>query len=48
MTKLDRPLRREVIIDKKPYSLVFDPDGLKYKTPIIWTDSPNEVDSAAS
>lgn len=29
MTKLDKPLRREVQIGDKAYTLVIDPDGLK-------------------
>lgn len=29
MTPLDRPLRREVEIDGKPYTLILDPEGLK-------------------
>jgi hypothetical protein len=30
MTKLDRPLRREVLVKKKAYTLTIDPDGLKF------------------
>lgn len=29
MTRLDKPLRREVEIDGKLYTLTLDPDGLK-------------------
>ncbi len=29
MTKLDKPLRREIDIAGKPYTLTIDPDGLK-------------------
>ena len=29
MTKLDKPLRRELEIDGKAYTLTVDPDGLK-------------------
>ncbi|MGA8277105.1 MAG: hypothetical protein WB784_02770 [Rhodanobacteraceae bacterium] len=29
MTKLDKPLRREIEIAGKPYTLTIDPDGLK-------------------
>ncbi|MBN6151769.1 hypothetical protein JR065_15590 [Xanthomonas sp. AmX2] len=29
MTPLDKPLRRELEIDGKPYTLTLDPDGLK-------------------
>ncbi|MDH5834840.1 hypothetical protein [Luteimonas kalidii] len=29
MTPLDKPLRREVLIDGKPHTLTLDPDGLK-------------------
>jgi hypothetical protein len=29
MTKLDKPLRREIDIDDKPYTLTIDPHGLK-------------------
>lgn len=29
MTPLDKPLRREVLIDEAPYSLTIDPEGLK-------------------
>ena len=29
MTKLDKPLRREVQIGEKAYTLTIDPDGLK-------------------
>lgn len=29
MTPLDKPLRRELEIDGKPYTLTIDPDGLK-------------------
>jgi len=29
MTPLDRPLRREVAIDGRPYTLTLDADGLK-------------------
>ncbi|HZW17525.1 MAG TPA: hypothetical protein VFF71_01815 [Luteimonas sp.] len=29
MTKLDKPLRREVQIGDKAYTLTIDPDGLK-------------------
>ena len=29
MTPLDKPLRREVMIDDAPYTLTLDPDGLK-------------------
>lgn len=30
MTPLDRPLRREVHVDGKAYTVVIDPDGLKF------------------
>ncbi len=29
MTKLDKPLRREIEVDGRPYTLTIDPDGLK-------------------
>ena len=29
MTKLDKPLRREISIDGEPYTLAIDPEGLK-------------------
>jgi hypothetical protein len=29
MTPLDRPLKREVAIDDRTYTLTIDPDGLK-------------------
>lgn len=29
MTPLDRPLRRELDIDGRPYTLTVDPEGLK-------------------
>lgn len=29
MTPLDKPLRREIIIDERPYTLTLDPEGLK-------------------
>lgn len=29
MTPLDKIIRREVLIDEKPYTLSIDPDGLK-------------------
>ncbi len=29
MTPLDKPLRREVHIDGRPYTLTVDPEGLK-------------------
>jgi|SoimicmetaTmtLPB_FD_contig_81_629633_length_488_multi_2_in_0_out_0_1 hypothetical protein len=28
-TALDKPLRRELLIDERPYTLTIDPDGLK-------------------
>jgi hypothetical protein len=28
-TKLDRPLKREIIIEGKPYMLTVDPQGMK-------------------
>lgn len=28
-TKLDKPIRREVTIDERAYTLTIDPDGLK-------------------
>lgn len=28
-TKLDRPLKREIVINEKPYTLTIDADGLK-------------------
>ena len=28
-TKLDRPLKREILINEKPYTLTIDADGLK-------------------
>ncbi|MFC5571048.1 hypothetical protein ACFPN1_13360 [Lysobacter yangpyeongensis] len=28
-TKLDKPIRREIEIDEKPYTLTIDGDGLK-------------------
>lgn len=28
-TKLDKPIRREITIDDKPYTLTIDGDGLK-------------------
>ena len=29
MTKLDKPIRREIEVDGKPYTLTIDPLGLK-------------------
>lgn len=29
MTPLDKPLRRELLIDDRAYTLAIDPDGLK-------------------
>lgn len=29
MTKLDKPLRREIEVAGKPYTLTIDPEGLK-------------------
>jgi len=29
MTPLDKQIRREVLIEEKPYTLSIDPDGLK-------------------
>jgi hypothetical protein len=29
MTKLDKPVRREIEVDGKPYTLTIDPVGLK-------------------
>ncbi len=29
MTRLDKPLRRELLLDEKPYTLTLDPEGLK-------------------
>ena len=28
-TKLDKPIRREIVIEDKPYTLTIDPEGLK-------------------
>lgn len=28
-TKLDRPLKREIVINEKPYTLTIDAEGLK-------------------
>jgi hypothetical protein len=28
-TKLDKPLRREIVIEERPYTLTVDADGLK-------------------
>ncbi|MDI9237708.1 hypothetical protein QLQ15_02140 [Lysobacter sp. LF1] len=28
-TKLDKPLRREIVIEERPYTLTIDADGLK-------------------
>ena len=28
-TKLDKPLRREILIEERPYTLTVDADGLK-------------------
>ncbi len=28
-TKLDRPLKREILVDEKPYTLTIDGSGLK-------------------
>lgn len=28
-TKLDKPIRREIVIEDKPYTLTIDADGLK-------------------
>jgi hypothetical protein len=28
-TKLDRPLKREILVDEKPYTLTIDGNGLK-------------------
>lgn len=28
-TPLDKPVRRELLVDDKPYTLTIDPDGLK-------------------
>jgi hypothetical protein len=30
MTKLDKPLRREVLVKKRACTLTIDPDGLKF------------------
>lgn len=30
MTPLDKPLRREVQVDGKAYTVLIDPDGLKF------------------
>jgi hypothetical protein len=29
MTRLDKPLRRELEIDERPYTLTIDPNGIK-------------------
>lgn len=29
MTRLDKPLRRELLIGEQPYTLTIDPEGLK-------------------
>ncbi|HEY5971636.1 MAG TPA: hypothetical protein VIT22_06615 [Pseudoxanthomonas sp.] len=29
MTRLDKPLRRELLIGEQPYTLTLDPEGLK-------------------
>lgn len=48
MTPLDKPLRRELDIDGKPYTLTLDPDGLKLVEKgrrkglqLAWTDLVN-------
>jgi len=48
MTPLDKPLRREVDIDGKAYTLTLDPDGLKLVEKgrrkglqLAWTDLVN-------
>ena len=48
MTKLDKPLRREVVVKQKAYTLTIDPDGLKFVekgrrngTSLLWTDIVN-------
>jgi len=45
MTKLDKPLRREVMIADAPYTLTIDADGLKlmkkghrHGVSVRWTD----------
>ena len=47
-TKLDKPIRREINIDDRAYTLTIDPDGLKLvekghrKGPqLLWTDVVN-------
>ena len=48
MTPLDKPLRRELDIEGKPYTLTLDPDGLKLVEKgrrkglqLAWTDLVN-------
>ena len=55
MTPLDRPLRREVAIDGRPYTLTLDPDGLKLVekgkrkgVTLRWTDLVNGDAALAS
>ncbi|MBD9370114.1 hypothetical protein [Xanthomonas sp. XNM01] len=55
MTPLDRPLRREVAIDGRPYTLTLDTDGLKLVekgkrkgVTLRWTDLVNGDAALAS
>lgn len=55
MTKLDKPLRREVQIGDKAYTLTIDPDGLKLVekghrkgVEVSWTSLASGDDSHAS
>lgn len=55
MTPLDRPLRREVAIDGRPYTLTLDADGLKLVekgkrkgVTLRWTDLVNGDAALAS
>jgi hypothetical protein len=48
MTPLDKPLRRELSIDDRPYTLTLDPHGLKLVEKghrngitLVWTDLVN-------
>lgn len=48
MTPLDKPLRREVAVEGKPYTVVIDADGLKFTekgkrngVALAWADLAN-------
>lgn len=54
MTKLDKPLRREIEIGAKRYTLILDPQGLKLKRKghrqgldLRWITLVNQIDSGS-